>query len=228
MFTIPTWGEVITDSLQTLWMGFIGFLPNLLGALIIFIIGWIISAALGKLVAQVINILRIDQVLERIGFKNALDRAWLKLNSGKFVGELVKWFFVIVFLMAAVDIIGLDQVTEFLKRVLFYIPQIIVAVLILLAAVMVANFLQKLVKASVEAANLQSSNFLAVVTKWAVLVFGILAALLQLGIAPGLIQTLFMGLVGALALGAGLAFGLGGKDLAAHLLTKIKNEISGK
>ncbi|OGZ35852.1 MAG: hypothetical protein A3A94_01720 [Candidatus Portnoybacteria bacterium RIFCSPLOWO2_01_FULL_43_11] len=228
MFTIPTWGEVITDSLQTLWMGFIGFLPNLLGALIVFIIGWIISAALGKLAAQVINILRIDQILEKIGFKNALDRAGLKLNSGKFIGELIKWFLIIVFLMAAVDILGLDQVTEFLKRVLFYIPQIIVAVLILLAAVMVANFLQKLVKASVEAADLQSANFLGVVTKWAVLVFAILAALLQLGIAPGLIQTLFMGLVGALALGAGLAFGLGGKDLASQLLTKIKNEISGK
>lgn len=223
---VQSWTEVITASLQTLWSGFIGFLPSLLGAVIIFIIGWLIAVVLGRLVAQIIRVLRIDQILEKMGFKRSLERANLKLNSGKFIGELVKWFFIIVFLMAATDILGLPQVTDFLKRILFYIPHLIVAVLILLAAVLIANFLQKLVKASVEAAGLRGSNFLGAVTKWAVLVFGVLAALLQLGIVPALIQTIFTGFVAALAIGVGLAFGLGGKDLASQILSKLKKDVS--
>jgi small-conductance mechanosensitive channel len=223
---VQTWTEVITSSLQTLWAGFIGFLPRLLGAVIIFLIGWLIAVVLAKLADQVIRVLRIDQILEKMGFKRSLEKANLKLNSGKFIGELVKWFFIIVFLMAATDILELFQVTEFLRRILLYIPHLIVAVLILLAAVLIANFLQKLVKAGVEAASLKGANFLSAVTKWAILVFAVLAALLQLGIVPALIQTIFTGFVAALAIAAGLAFGLGGKDLAAQVLGRIKKDVS--
>lgn len=225
---VQTWTEIVTASLQTLWSGFIGFLPNLLGAIIVFIIGWLIASVLGKLTIQVIRLLRIDNILEKIGFKKSIERANLKLDSGKFLGEIVKWFFIIVFLMAATDILNMSQVTEFLRQILLYIPHLIVAILILLAAVLIANFLQKLVKASVEAAGLKSANFLATVTKWAILVFAILAALLQLGIVPSLIQTIFTGVVAALVISAGLAFGLGGRDLATQILNKIKKDVSGE
>ena len=223
-----TWGEVITASFQMLWSGFISFLPNLLGAIVVFIVGWFIAEVVAKLAAQIINVLRIDQILERMGFEKSLQRANMKLNSGKFIGEIVKWFFIIVFLMAATDILGLPQVTEFLKQILLYIPQLIVAVFILLAGVLIANFMGKLIKASVEAANLKSAGTLAGVAKWAILIFAILAALIQLGIVPSLIQTLFTGLIAALAISAGLAFGLGGKDLASQILEKAKREISEK
>ncbi len=221
-----TWTEVVTSSLQTLWSGFMGFLPNLLGAIIVFIIGWLIASILGKLTVQIIRLLRIDNILEKIGFKKSIERAHLKLDSGKFLGELVKWFFIIVFLMAATDILDMPQVTEFLRQIILYIPHLIVAILILLAAVLIASFLQKLVKASVEAAGLKSANFLATVTKWSILVFAILAALLQLGVVPSLIQTIFTGVVAALVISTGLAFGLGGKDLAAQILEKIRKDVS--
>ena len=222
---IQTWTEVITASLQTLWSGFIGFLPNILGAIIVFLLGWLIASLLGKLAAQIIRALRVDQILEKMRFKKSLEKANLRLDSGRFIGELVKWFFIIVFLMAATDILKLPQVTEFLKQILFYIPHLIVAVIILLVAVLVANFLQKLVKASVETAGLKSASFLGAVTKWAILVFAILAALLQLGIVPALIQTIFIGLVAALAISTGLAFGLGGRDLAAQILNKLRRDV---
>ena len=225
---IQTWTEVITNSLQILWTGFINFLPSFLGAIIIFIIGWAIASILGKLSAQIIRVLRIDSILEKMGFKKSLERANLNLDSSKFISELVRWFFIIVFLMTATDILGLVQVTSFLSKVLLYIPQLIVAVLILLASVLIANFLQKLVKASVEAAGLQSANTLAAVAKWSVLIFAILAALLQLGIAPALIQTIFTGFVAALVISSGLAFGLGGKDFAASILNKFRKDIKGE
>lgn len=222
---IQTWTEVVTASLQALWIGFISFLPVFLGAIIVFIIGWIIAVLLGKLTAQIVRSLRIDQILEKMGFRKSLEKANLKLDSGNFFGELVRWFFIIVFLMASTDILGLSEVTVFLKTVLLYIPQLLVAVIILLIAVLVSNFLQKLVKASVEAAGLKSANFLGIVTKWSILVFAFLAALLQLGIVPSLIQTLFTGFIAALTLGIGLSFGLGGKDIAAEFLNDMKKSV---
>ena len=225
---IQTWAEVVTTSLQTLWVGFVGFLPNLLGAIIVFLIGWIIASLLGRLTKQIVQTLRIDQILSKMNLKKSLDRANLKLDSGKFIGELVRWFFIVVFMMAATDILGLSQVTDFLKQVILYIPQLMVAVLILLAAILIANFLERLVRASVEAAGLKSANFLAMVTKWSILVFAILAALLQLGIVPALIQTIFTGLVAALVVSIGLAFGLGGKEMAAQILDRTRRNIKGE
>lgn len=220
--------DILLSSLNTLWLSFVGFLPTLLAALIVFIIGWLIAIALGKLTNRVIRIIKLDVLLTRMGFRKALGKARLKLDSGRFFEEIVKWFFIIVFLMTAADILGLYQVTEFLKSILYYIPNIVVAVVILLAAVVVANFLQKLVRASVEAAGLQAAGFLGGVTRWAVLIFGFIAALLQLGIAVTLIQTFVIGLVAMLALAGGLAFGLGGKDQAARFLEKLKREIEEK
>lgn len=223
---VQSWADVITSSLQTVWSGFIAFLPNVLGAVIIFIIGWLIAVVLGRLASQVMKALRVDQLLDKMGLRKSLAKANLKLDSAKFVHELVKWFFVVVFLMAATDILRLTQVTDFLKRVLLYIPNLVVAVLILLAAVLIANFLQRLVRASVEAAGLKGAGFLATVTRWSILVFAILAALLQLGVAAALIQTVFTGVIAALVISVGLAFGLGGKEIAAEIIGKIKKEIT--
>lgn len=222
---INTWAEIVTTSLQTLWSGFMVFLPSLLGAIVVFIVGWAIAVLLGRLTSQIVRTLRVDQVLEKMGLKKNFEKAGLKLDAGVFIGELVRWFFIIVFLMAATDILDLPQVTDFLKQVILYIPHLIVAVLILLVAILIANFLQRLVKASVEAAGLGSANILALITKWGVLVFAILAALLQLGIVPALIQTVFTGLMAAFVVAFGLAFGLGGKEFASELLEKFKRDV---
>lgn len=220
--------EVILSSLNVLWLSFVEFLPILLAALIVFIIGWLIAIALGKLANRVIRVIKLDLFLAKVGFKKVLAKAKLKLNSGRFFEELVKWFFIIVFLMAATDILGLYQVTEFLKGILYYIPNIAVAVLVLLITVIVASFLQKLVRVSIEAAGLRTAGFLSGLTKWAVLVFGFVVAITQLGIATTLINALVIGLVGMLALAGGLAFGLGGRDYAAKFLEKLRKDIGGK
>lgn len=218
--------DIILFSLQTIWVNFAGFLPILLAALIVFIIGWFISITLGKLANRLMKIIKLDDALIKIGVHKALTKAKLKLDSGKFFEELVKWFFIIVFLMAAVDILGLYQVTEFLReKILYFIPNIVVAAIILVVAVIVASFLQKLVKASVEVAGLKASGFISGITKWAILIVGFIAAIKQLGVTVTSINTIFIGLVAMLALAGGLAFGLGGKDQAAKFLEKLKEDI---
>lgn len=225
---IQTWADVINFTLQNLWAGFIGFLPNFLGALVILIVGLIIAAGIGKVIEKLVDALKLDRLLEQLGLGRLFERADLRLNSGRFVGVLVQWFFIVVTLLAVSDILKLSAFSDFLKQVLLYVPNIIIAVLIMLAGVVVAAFLAKLVRASVLAARFHSAHFLGALTKWSVLIFSFLAALSQLGVAGTLVNTLIMGFVAMVALAGGLAFGLGGRDVAASWLNKMKDEVSNR
>mgnify|MGYP001618054452 FL=1 len=225
---VQNWVDVVTFSLQNLWQGFVLFLPTFLGALIIFFVGLVIAAGLGKIVEKLIDALKLDRLLGQLGLNTLLERANVRLHSGRFVGVLVQWFFVIVTLLAVSDILKLFAFSDFLKQVLLYVPNIVIAVLIMLAGVVLAAFLAKLVRASVLAARLHSAHFLGALTKWSVLIFAFLAALSQLGVAGALVNTLIMGFVAMLALAGGLAFGLGGRDVAAAWLEKIREEISNR
>jgi small-conductance mechanosensitive channel len=218
--------EILRDSLIEIWKSFIGFLPTLLAALIVFIIGWLIAIFFGKIVNRIIKTIKLDLLLEKLGFQKALAKAKLKLDSAKFFEELVKWFFIIVFLMTAVDILGLTEVTLFLKSILYYLPNVVIAAIVLLAAALVGRLMQKLVKASADTAGLASSGAIAGIVKWAILIFGFVIALTQLGIAPTLIQTIVIGIIAMIALAGGLAFGLGGKDMASRILDKIRQDLS--
>ena len=225
---VQTWVDVIVYSLQNLWQGFVLFLPTFLGALIIFFVGLVIAAGLGKIIEKLIDALKLDRLLEQLGLNKILERADVRLHSGRFLGVLVQWFFIIITLLAVSDVLNLLAFSDFLKQVLLYVPNIVVAVLIMLAGVVMAAFLAKLVRASVLAAKLHAAHFLGVLTKWSILVFAFLAALSQLGVASALVNTLIMGFVAMLAIAGGLAFGLGGKDVAAAWLEKVREEISNR
>ena len=220
MMFIQTWGEVFTQSLQGLWIGVISFIPNLIIALIIFAIGWVLAALIEKLVESLLKVLKIDAALKSAGFEDVVKRAGHTLDSGVFVGALVKWFIVIVFLMASFEVLGLSQVNGFLRDVVGYLPSVIVAVLILMVAVVVANAMQKTVVASARAAHVRSAELLARITKWSIWIFALLTALYNLGVAPALIQTVVMAVFAVAAIAIGLAFGLGGKDVAQRWLEK--------
>lgn len=221
-----TWADVLNQSFQNLFYGLVAFIPSLVVAIIIFIVGWVIGAGLGRIVAQVVGSLRIDQVLRSAGVDRVLSRAGFELSSGKFLGRLVEWFFVIVFLVAALDVLHLEAVNLFLRDVVLgYLPQVIVAVLILLVAAVVAQTAEGVVAGSAKAANLTSAGFLGKVAHYAIWVFAFLAALYQLQVATAFVQTLFTGVVIAVALALGLAFGLGGQASAARYLDHLQKEI---
>lgn len=226
--TVQSWTEMVINSLQSLWFGAINFLPSLIGALIVIIIGLIVASGLRSLIEKIVGVLKIDSLLKKIGLSPFFERAGLQINAGKFFGLLIYWFLTIVFILAATDILGLFGVSLFLRDILAYIPNIIIAILIMLAAVVLANFLKSLVKASVTGAKLHASKFLGTLAWWTIMVFGFLAALIQLGIAVTILNTLITGLIAMIALAGGIAFGLGGKDYAAYLLEKLRKETEEK
>jgi hypothetical protein len=223
---LDTWSNVLTSSFQNLWWGFVAFVPNLLVAIIIFILGWLVGGVLGRVVGELIKALKVDHALETVGAGGFFHRSGFRLNTGAFVGGLVKWFVIVVFLLASAEVLGLHQITSFLQGiVLGFLPNVIVATLILLMAALIAEAVQRIVVGAAKAAGLHSSHFAGVVARWAIWLFAIIAALLQLGVAVVLLQTLFTGLVAMLALAGGLAFGLGGRESAARYLERVQREM---
>jgi len=223
---IFTWGDALSASLQNMWLGVANFIPTFLAAIVIAIVGWVVGAIFFKFVFELVKLARIDNALKAAGLEKYVEKAGFKLNSGYFLGKLVEWFIIIVFLVAALGVLGLTQVTAFLKDVVLgYLPQVIVAVLIILVAAIVAEAVEKIVAGSAKAANITSANFAGKISKWAIWIFAILAAIMQLGIAVSFINTLFTGIIIAISLALGLAFGLGGQDAAAEYIAKVKGEI---
>lgn len=224
---IETWGQVLTQSFQDVSSGVLSFIPNLVVALIIFVVGWVIGVLLGRVVAQVIRSIKVDNALKSAGVEDVLSRAGFRLDSGRFLGELVKWFIIVIFLVATLDVLGLEQVNLFLQQVvLAYLPQVIVAAMILLIAAVIADAMQKVVVGAAKAAEVAQSAFLGGITKWAIWIFAILIALSHLGIGDFFAQTLFTGVVIALAIAFGLAFGLGGQGTAGQFLDKLRKDIT--
>src|SRR3989339_501354 len=229
MLYIQSLGSVLSGSLLELWYGFISFVPGLLLAVILFIIGWIVGSVVGKAIAQVITAIKLDSLFESAGTQEMFARMGIKLNIGKFFGVIIKWFIIIVFLMASLQIVGLTHVNDFLRSaVLFYLPKVIIAAIVLVIATILADTMQKLVVASSKAANITSANMLGTITKYAIWIFAIIIALSELGIATYFMQVLFMGIVVMLAIAGGLAFGLGGKEAAAGAIQKISKDMSSK
>ncbi|MFA6552594.1 MAG: hypothetical protein WCT19_03805 [Candidatus Paceibacterota bacterium] len=224
---IDTWSTVLRGSFQDIWAGVIKFLPNLFIAIVILVIGWAIGGLLGRVVAQIVKALKVDSILRGAKIEDVLKRAGFNLNSGAFVGGLVEWFVIVSFLVASFEVLGLTQVNIFLQQVVLqYLPQVIAAAFILLVAVVIADASQKLVVGATQAAGFKSANFIGACVKWAIWIFAVLMALVQVGIATQFIQILFTGVVVALALGFGLSFGLGGQDAASKFIDKLKQEIA--
>lgn len=229
MTSLSNLGSVFSLSLMELWYGFINFVPSLLLAIILFIIGWVVGSIVGKAIAQVVTALKVDKLFESAGVEEVMARMGMTLNIGKFLGLIVKWFIIIVFLMASLQIVGLTDVNSFLSQaVLPYLPRVVIVAIILVIATVIAEAMRKLVVASSKAANVSSANMLGSVTYYAIWGFAFIISLSELGIAAAFMQILFTGLIAALALALGLSFGLGGKEAAAATITKISKEMSGK
>ena len=221
-----TWADVLSQSFNNLFYGLVAFIPQLVVAIVIFIVGWLIGVGLGRVVKQIVDALRVDAALKPTGIERVLSRAGYELSAGKFLGMLVEWFFIIVFLVASLDVLQLTTVNLFISDVVLgYLPQVIVAVLILLVAAVVAQAAEGLVAGSAKAASIHPAGFLGKVAKYAIWIFALLAAMAQLNVATAFVQTLFTGIVIAVSLAIGLAFGLGGQASAARYLEHLHAEI---
>ena len=221
---IIDWIQVTSDALKGLWVGFIDFLPKIIGAIIVFLIGWLIAVVTGKIIAEILKKIKFNRIFENGSWKRALEKAEIKVDVSSFIGAIFKWILVIVFLLAAVEILGLVQFASFLQNVLNYLPNVIVAAAIFVAAVIIADILEKVVRAAVESVRIGYGHIVGTIVRWSIWIFAILAILVQLKVTPSLIQIILQGIIGLIVIAGGLAFGLGGKEVAAEILQDLRKK----
>lgn len=209
--------SILVDFFQRLG----SYLPSLLGGLLILIIGLLIGGIVKHVLISLLGFLRVESLFERA---KLLKKTEVKIWEDVLV-EILKWALIIVFLIPALEVWGLSQATVFLNQFLLYLPNVIVAVIIGFVGLLSANLVSDLVRHSVKSMGAGSANSLAVFTKGAITFFTVLIVLNQLGVAQDLIRILFTGIVAMLALAGGLAFGLGGRDLAKEILEALKNRL---
>src|SRR3989338_43977 len=226
---MQTTGDVVATSLKGLYDKLAAFLPVLVVGLVVLILGWIVGIGLGNLVGKLLEMLKVDNLANSLGLDKLSERTGKKLSVSAFGNWLIKWFFIIATFVAAADILGLSQVGAFLYgQVIPYFGNVIVAVAIMLVGMVAASFLHGVVRHALQAGGLRTSDTLALITKWAILVFTFLAALSELHVADSFVKDLFRAFVAMLAVAGGIAFGLGGRDHAKKILDTIEDDITGK
>jgi len=196
--------------------------PYILGALAVFLFGWIFAILVSRMIIALGHKIKLEFVSERIGLKRFLERQKVKSSSSEVIAKGVKGYVMFLFFIEATKIAQLKQVAEFLSNIISYIPQVIIAIFIMLVGIQIGNTLQAVISTSLSFAKANTANVLGVAAKYTMVTFAVLAALSQLQIAEILIQTLFIGFIAMLTLSGGLAFGLGGQGFVKELLQDIK------
>jgi len=215
----------LANALTNSFEAFLAFLPNLVAAFLVLVIGWIVAGFLKGFTMRVLQIIQLEPFAEKVGLADTLKRFGAHVTAPELIAEIVKWAIFLIFVNPAAQILGLDQLNIIINEILGYIPNVIVAALILMFGAIFSDLTASFVRGTASAMGTRAAGGLAVISRYAVLIFAFLAALSQLGIAQTLINTLFTGLVAMLALAGGLAFGLGGKDHASELISEIKRSM---
>ena len=220
---ITDWGAAVMTSLTAALTMFLAAIPRVIGFLVIIVIGWLIAGVLAAAVAALLRAVRFNDLAQRSGLSGFVHNMGVRKDTAGVLADIVKWFVRLIVLVVAFDALGLPAVSNVLQQFLLWIPNLVVAVIILVIAGLAANALGDLVRGATAQAGFDNPDLFATITRVAIWGFGIVVAVNQIGIAQTLVNTLFMGLVGALALAVGLAFGLGGRDTAVQIVQNWYN-----
>ena len=219
MVAVPmSWGESLMASLMGAFAMMFSAIPRIIGFIIIVLIGWLVASLVAKAVTAVLHAIKFNEVAERIGIADFVRKMGDRADSSMLVAMLVKWLIRIAVLLVAFDVLGLPGVSDVLRQLLLWIPNLVVALVVLVIGGIGARALGNVVRGASTEAGFQNPDTLANVARTGMWVFAIIVAVNQVGIAANLINTMFMGAIGAISLAAGLAFGLGGRDLATSML----------
>src|SRR5262245_15697040 len=217
MYQLRNIGDATYYSFTNSFNTFMGFIPALIGAIITLVVGWFISGFLARLIARGLNAIGLERAVERSGLGRFIEQTNTRWTMSQIIAALIKWSIFLIFIQAAASLFGMPQVTGIINSVILFIPKLIVALAIIVFGTLLAKFLAGLVRGSLSEMGVGNSNLFSKLTQYAIIGFAIIAAFNQIGIAQTVVNTLLIGLIGSLALAIGLAFGLGGREVAAQI-----------
>jgi len=222
------WDELIAEPIRQMLTRILNYLPILLGALVILIVGWIVAKLIRRAVDLLLKAVRFDAMADKTGISGVIRKGDLKITAREVVSGLVYWLIIIMVLVMTVDALGLPKASDVLAGVFAYVPKVIAALLVLVVAMFLAGFVSGIVRTACANANMPKPELIAGISKWAIIIFAVTIAMEELGIAPLLVGTAFNIILGGVVLAFALAFGLGGKDAAARYLEELRQKRSGK
>ena len=228
MLAVIEWKNLVIEPVTQMLTRIMAYLPVLLGALVILIVGWIVAKAIRRLVDWLLKTIRFDALADKAGISEILRKGDLKITAREVVSSIVYWLIIIMVLVMTVDALGLPKSSDMLESLFAYVPKVIAALLVLIVAMFLASFVSGIVRTAAGNANLPKPEILAGISRWAIIIFAVTISLEQLGIAPLLVTATFNIILGVIVLALALAFGLGGKDAAAKYLEELKQKRSGK
>ena len=228
MLAVVDLQSLIVEPVREMLTRMVGYLPTLLGALIILIVGWIIAKTIRGIVNRVLKIIRFEKLADKAGISEILRKGDLKATTCEVLSGLVYWLVIIMVLVMVVNALGMHQASSILESLFTYIPNVIAAIFVLVIGMFLASFVSGIVRTAASNANLPKPDILAGISRWAIIIFAATISLKELGIAPLLVTTTFNIIFGGVCLAVALAFGLGGKDAVAKYLEQLQQKHSEK
>lgn len=212
------WQEAVLVSWTQVWSSFLSFLPSFIGAVVVFVVGILVATWVKRIIEEILKAVRLEDLSASSGFSGYLKKADIKMTASELLGAVVKWLLLLIFFIAAAEILGLTIVSTTLTGLLGYIPNVFAAALILGAGAFIANLADGLARGALATVDHEAAKPVGKLARWVVLLVAFFAAVDQLKIAPALVDTFFQGLTWTLVLVIGLSVGLGGKDVVARIL----------
>ena len=213
--------DVFVASLASFWTQLAGFIPQLLAALVLLFVGWLFANLVRTAVTKLLDLLRFDQLAERTGIEAFLKQGNLDVSLSRLLARLSYWIVIFVVIVTVANSLGLHMVADLFNKVVLYIPNIIVAILVLVFGVLVARFINRLVFAYLNNIGVQGALTISTLAEYAVIIFVVFVALEQLAIGTQLLTAAFQIGFGAIGLAFALAFGLGGREWAAGVIKRL-------
>lgn len=219
---VKEWWTLTTDAVASSLKDVAGYVPEILGAIVVILVGVLVAWAVKTVIVKLLGYVKVKPYTDAIGLNKVFKG---KTDLVELLGDLAKWIVVIVFLIPALNILGLADVKELVQEVLNYVPAVLKAAVIVVVGTIVADLAARAVEAATQTIGAKTAAIAADIVRWAIIVFVALAALSQLGIATGLIETLVTGAIALIALAGGLAFGLGGQDAARDVIERLRKNL---
>ena len=226
MLAVIEWGNLIVEPVREMLAKIMAYLPVLIGALIILIVGWVVAKMIRWMVDGALKAVQFDRMADKSGVSRVLKKGNMNVTAREILANLVYWLVIIMVLVMVVNALGLPKASDVLASLFAYVPSVIAAIFIIVVAMFLASFVSGIVRIAAGNANLPKPELLAGISRWAIIIFAATIALTQLGIAPLLVTATFNIILGGIVLALALAFGLGGKDAAARYLEELRQKRS--
>ncbi|UCC94741.1 MAG: hypothetical protein JSW40_07985 [Candidatus Omnitrophota bacterium] len=225
---MTNWNTLVAEPVKEMLTRIAGFIPTLVGVLIILVVGWIIAKMVRGAVIRLLKMIRFNAIAEKAGISKILSRGEIRITASQLLGALAYWLVMIMVLAMVVNLMGLTVASQLLGGLLAYIPKVIAGLFVLILGLFLGNLVSGIVHTAASNADLPSPEMLSNLSKWAIVIFAMTISLKQLGIAPLLVSTTFNIFFAGVCLALALAFGLGGREMAARYLEELRERHSRK